>query len=91
MTHRLRVIENYIIFTIIHVRKAYLRVMSSLTSKFISGVMDPSLKVGHVIYKFIFKQIIGAFSIRIQFKLTECQIIPKIEMVRTKSGCNTLI
>ena len=46
--------EYYIIFTIIHVRIAYLRVMSSLTSKFISGVMDPSLKLGHMI--FIFKK-----------------------------------
>ena len=84
--------------TIFHIIHGYsrkdrwdLRVMSRLTSKFISGVMDPSLKVGHVIYKFIFKQIIGAFSIRVQFKLTECQIIPKNEMVRAKSGCNTLI
>ena len=82
--------QYFILFTVIHgySRKDRwdLRVMSRLTSKFISGVMDPSLKVGHVIYKFIFKQIIGAFSIRVQFKLTECQIILKNEIVRAKSG-----
>ena len=40
----------------------------------------------HVIDKFILRQIIWASAMKVQFKLTECQIISKTEGFRVKKG-----